>query len=164
MKHVIGIALLMALSGCTSVWDVYPTPRAVTVTENTPAVVYTPIAPQPKASIFVHDPAVRHEMAINFAGRGADYAMTFAVLRHGGEEMNPLLKPVFGNAEAKNVAYAVAVDALFTHVLGKIAEHAKKNGDPNWRRILRWNAYIHFGLATWNAGQYMTNRQTVSAP
>jgi hypothetical protein len=135
MKHVIGIALLVIATSA-----------------------------QAQASVFITDPAVRHEMAINFAGRGADYAMTFAVLRHGGEEMNPLLKPVFGHAEAKNVAYAAAVDALLTHVLGKVAEHAKNNGDPNWRRILRWNAYIHFGLATWNATQYMTNRQTVSAP
>jgi hypothetical protein len=150
MKHVIGIALLATLlGGCVNLGPI--TGGSLSTAE-------------PQTAVFVQDAAVRHEMAINFAGRGADYAMTFAVLRHGGEEMNPLLKPVFGNAEAKNVAYAAAVDALFTHVLGKIAEHAKKNGDPNWRRILRWNAYIHFGLSAWNAGQYLTNRQTVSAP
>jgi hypothetical protein len=157
MKHVIGIALLATLSGCTSAWDVYPTPRAVTITENTPAVVYTPIAPQPKAPLHV---ATSKRIALHatvFLGQMADAFSTNQEIRNGAVELNPLLKQI-----VHHPFYSFSLKTLVVAWNIYEGEKAYRAGNPKWWEGETIAAAVGWGAFGWNERQILIHNRNES--
>jgi hypothetical protein len=92
---------------------------------------------------------VRRESAYLLAATTADMETTFAVVRRGGAEANPVMKPFVDRGRPATYALQLAIDgALIWYAM-----RLKERGDPRWHWPLRIVAFGHLGAATWNATQ-----------
>jgi hypothetical protein len=148
MKHVIGIALLITLSGCTT-WGVYPTPYAPRdAAVKAPAVVYTPITPQPKAQLHV---ATSKRIALHAAvilGQVGDAISTQQQIRNGAVELNPVLKQL-----VQHPVYAFSLKTLVAAFNIYEGEKMYRQGNPSWWKGEAAVIAIGWGAFGWNERQ-----------
>lgn len=154
MKHVIGIALFM-LSGCTSAWDVYPTPAVPRCWDRDqsryvpcPPAPQTMMKTQPNASLHV---ATSKRIALHaavFLGQMGDAISTEQQIRNGAVELNPLLKQI-----VHHPVYAFSLKTLVAAWAIYEGEKSYRQGNPSWWKGEAGGLVIAWGAFAWNERQ-----------